>query len=136
MRDLSAHGVLSTVFDAWQREENDGARLHEVRPIQDGRAGIPGLYVVRGGQRGIDAAPPGVRVLIGDRRNLERERLPVSVQQGVQQETAAQGFQRERQRARVTAPVRAIECYAMPLDRCALQDLVERVSDATCDHVA
>ena len=34
--------------------------------------------------------------------------------------------QRERQRVRVVAPVRAIERHAVPLDACAVEELVER----------
>ena len=117
------------------REENDGARLHEVGAIQDGRACIPGLYVVRRGERSIEAASPGVWPVAVHRRDLECQRLPVRIQHAVQQEAAADAFQCERQRMRLVTPVWAIECHAVPLDACAIQHRVERPCGAAGNHI-
>src|SRR5215831_4422759 len=106
-------------------EEDHRARLRQISRFRHLGRGFPGGDVVGGNERRVDAAPPAVPVSARRRGQLESQRLPVGVEDAVEQEPAAQRFKREGQGAGSDAPVRTMELRAMPLDLGLLQQLVQ-----------
>src|SRR3954452_23713874 len=71
----------------------------------------------------------------GNRRNLERQRFPVGVEHEVQEKTPVQASERERQRMRGVAPIRASELYSVPRDLRPAEQLSEADHRFFCHYI-
>ena len=83
-------------------ENDDRARLHDVVAVRTIGACRPEVDVVRRCERRVDAAAPALRRIRGQGWQLERQRLPIRVEHGVQAERPCRLCQRERERVRVS----------------------------------
>src|SRR5215472_5177925 len=72
---------------------------------------------------GIDAPPPGL--LPCERRDFEFKRLPIGVDDEVQEKGVSKQADSSRQGVRLVAPVWCIQFDAMPLDRLTMEKLVQ-----------
>src|SRR5215467_14516838 len=83
----------------------------------------PTANVFRRIEIGIDAPPPGL--LPSERRDFEFKRLPIGVDDEVQEKGVSKQADSSRQGVRLVAPVWCIQFDAMPLDRLAIEKLVQ-----------
>jgi hypothetical protein len=76
-------------------------------------------------ERGIDPATPPLQMVVGHRRQLERQSFPIGVEHPVEQKAGEQAPQREGEGVRVVAPVRAFERHPVPLDGRPVKELIK-----------
>ena len=109
-------------------QHDHGPWLGAIAMTGDDGRGSPIHDVVRGIEERVDPPPPWRVDAVGDGRQLELERLPVRVQNGVEGHAMHRELRREGNAVRRRAPVRLVELDAVPGDVGLPDDLAQRLS--------